>query len=271
MAHCDGVAAVDRALDVLEAFERSGPRLTLADLARRTGLVKSTALRLAASLVRRGYLVRGDDGTYRLGPALVRLGARYQAAFGLGDHVMPVLERLAQTTGESAAFYVREGDLRVCLHRVAARRHHLLHLVQVGTQFPYDTGASGRVIRAFSEPEAPDPQAVRERLVAVSTSARTISDTGAVAAAVLGVNDAFVGAVSLAGPASRFGSVALPQLTRAVLGAAAEIATALGGPPARYREASAALAADPVMDPRAPHVSRGATTAETDAGPDTAD
>jgi DNA-binding IclR family transcriptional regulator len=237
MAHRDGVAAVDRAIDVLEAFERAGPNLTLSELAQHTGLVKSTVLRLAASLVRRGLLRREAGGSYRLGPALVRLGARYQAAFELGDHVMPALEALSQATGESASFYVREDDRRVCLHRVNARRHHLLHFVQVGTQFPYGTGASGRVIRAFTDADAPDPDGVREALVAVSTSDRTISDTGAVAAAVLGAAGAFVGAVSLAGPTTRFGTEALPRLRLAVLRAAAEIGGALGGPWDAYRRA----------------------------------
>ena len=62
MAHRDGVAAVDRAIDVLEAFERAGPSLTLSELAQHTGLVKSTVLRLAASLVRRGLLRREAGG-----------------------------------------------------------------------------------------------------------------------------------------------------------------------------------------------------------------
>lgn len=247
MAHRDGVAAVDRAIDVLEAFEHAGPSLTLSELAEHTGLVKSTVLRLAASLVRRGLLRREPGGGYRLGPALVRLGARYQAAFALGDHVMPALEALSQATGESASFYVREGDRRVCLHRVNARRHHLLHFVQVGTQFPYGTGASGRVIRAFTDADAPDADGIREALVAVSTSDRTISDTAAVAAAVLGAGGTFVGAVSLAGPTSRFGADALPHLRRAVLEAAAEIGGALGGPTKAYERVldAAAGAAGP--------------------------
>ena len=237
MAHRDGVAAVERAIDLLEAFERAGPNLTLAELARHTGLVKSTVLRLAASLVRRGLLCREAGGSFRLGPALVRLGVRYQDAFELGDHVRPALEALSEATGESASFYVREGDRRVCLYRVHALRHHLLHFVQVGTQFPYATGASGRVIRAFTDTDAPDPDGVRETLGAASTSDRTISDTAAVAAAVLGAGGAFAGAVSLAGPATRFGVDALPPLRLAVLQAAMQVAIALGGPAATYRRA----------------------------------
>ena len=237
MPHRDGVAAVDRALAVLEAFDQAGPVLSLSELAHHTGQVKSTVFRVAASLERGGFLRRGDDGRYRLGPALIRLGARYQAAFELGDVVVPALARLSQATGESASFYVREADRRVCLYRVNSRRHRLLHFVQVGTQFPYDTGASGRVFVAFTEPTAPDPERVRERLVAVSLHARTISETAAVAAPVFGPAGALLGALSLAGPATRFDEAALPRLRRAVLVAASEVGVASGCPAGVYRRA----------------------------------
>jgi DNA-binding IclR family transcriptional regulator len=237
MAHRDGVAAVDRALALLEAFDESGPALSLGELAHRTGQVKSTVFRMAASLERAGFLRRGDDGRYRLGPALIRLGARYQAAFELGDVVVPTLLRLSHATGESASLYVREEDRRVCVYRVNSRRHRLLHFVQVGSQFPYDTGASGRVIVAFTEPEAPDPEGVRERFVAASLQGRTIADTAALAAPVFGAAGAFLGALSLAGPATRFDDAALPRLRWSVLEAAAEVGVASGCPVGVYRSA----------------------------------
>lgn len=237
MAHRDGVAAVDRAVAVLEAFDEAGPALSLGELARRTGQVKSTVFRVAASLERAGFLRRGDDGRYRLGPALIRLGARYQAAFELGDLVVPALIRLSQATGESASFYVREEDRRVCLYRANSRRHRLLHFVQVGTQFPYDTGASGSVIVAFTEPEAPDPEGVRVRLGATSLHGRTIAETAAVAAPLFGAGGAFLGALSLAGPATRFDDGALPRLRWSVLEAAAEVGIASGCPTGVYRAA----------------------------------
>src|SRR5271154_3136016 len=59
-----GVAAVERALAILDAFEPGEQRLTLAELSRRTTFYKSTILRLAQSLLRHGYLQRLDDGSY---------------------------------------------------------------------------------------------------------------------------------------------------------------------------------------------------------------
>jgi DNA-binding IclR family transcriptional regulator len=235
MSHKDGVAAVDRAITLLEAFDDGAASLSLAELAARTGFVKSTVLRLAASLERGAFLQRRRDGGYRLGPALFRLGARYQASFQLGDHVTPVLERLSAQTGESASFYVRDGDARICLHRVHSMQHQLLHFVHVGRQFAYDTGASGRIIAAFTDPDG--DEAVRRSMVARSTRDRTILETAAVAAPVFDAAGAFVGALSLAGPAARFTDEAVPRLERAVFDAAAEVTRMLGGPVARFMRA----------------------------------
>ena len=60
-----GVAAVDRALSILDAL--TDEKISLAELSKRTGLYKSTVLRLAKSLERFGYILRTDDGSYRLG------------------------------------------------------------------------------------------------------------------------------------------------------------------------------------------------------------
>src|SRR5690349_10931209 len=56
-----GAASVDRALSLLTAFRTGESALTLAELAERTRLYKSTALRLLASLEHARLLQRGED------------------------------------------------------------------------------------------------------------------------------------------------------------------------------------------------------------------
>ena len=58
-----GVAAVDRAFAILAAFGPQDRSMTLAELGRRTGLYKSTILRLIESIERAGFLRRTDDGS----------------------------------------------------------------------------------------------------------------------------------------------------------------------------------------------------------------
>src|SRR5260221_10873277 len=90
-ADAGGVAAVDRALMLLAAFRAGDRALPLAELAQRTELVKSTALRLLASLIHFGLVQRLEDGRYSLGPQVARLQSIYTATFSLGSVVMPVL------------------------------------------------------------------------------------------------------------------------------------------------------------------------------------
>src|SRR5213595_623991 len=78
-----GAVAVDRALFVLSAFHLGDTTLSLVELAQRTGLYKSTLLRLLASLEHARLILRHTDGRYGLGPEVARLHSVYSASFSL--------------------------------------------------------------------------------------------------------------------------------------------------------------------------------------------
>jgi DNA-binding IclR family transcriptional regulator len=59
----------------------------LSELARRTGMHKPTALRLARTLAAARFLVKREDGAWRLGPAAGWIGSRYQAPLGFQQHI----------------------------------------------------------------------------------------------------------------------------------------------------------------------------------------
>jgi DNA-binding IclR family transcriptional regulator len=196
------VEAVERALSLLECFREDQQTLGLAEMAEITGMYKSTILRLAASLERFGYLVRREDGVFRLGPAVQRLGAIYRMGFDLERLVRPELLRLVQATGETASFYVRDGDARVCLYREnspRAARHHL----DEGALLTLATGASGHVLRAFGQNPDAAEAAVREAGYAVSLGERD-PDLAAIAMPVVDRKGALYGALSVSGIITRF-------------------------------------------------------------------
>ena len=149
-----GVAAVDRALSLLAAFQDGDAALSLAELAERTRLYKSTVLRLLASLEHGGWVQRQDDGRYAVGAAVARLHAVYEQSFSLDKLVMPALRALVLATGESAAYHVRQGRERLCLYRVDSP-HPVRDHARAGDLLPLDKGAGGRVLVAF-DPELGD-------------------------------------------------------------------------------------------------------------------
>jgi DNA-binding IclR family transcriptional regulator len=190
-------------------------------------MYKSTILRLCESLERHGYLQRLDGAGYRLGPAPTRLASLYQRAFRVADVVVPVLHELVRRSGESASFYVRDGDVRVCLHRVDSPRPIRDH-VREGDHLPLDRGAAGRVLLAFSGSPGAVYARIRRRYAATTYGERD-RETAAAAAPVFRTGQALMGALSVSGPVYRFRPKTAARITALVLEAAADLTTSLGG------------------------------------------
>jgi len=227
-----GVAALERGLALLAAFGAGGDALTLAELAQATGFYKSTILRLAASLLRLNFLQRLDDGRYRLGAAVFKLGQRYQRAFRLADVVVPALRVLVERSGETASFYVRDGERDTCLHRVESPRPIRDAGIAEGDSFPIDDSAGSRVLSAHQGAAGAPYAALRRQRVVVARHSRRMPGAGAVIAPVFGVDQQLVGTLVLSGPQARFTAAALAAMKRQIVEQAAALTRTLGGDPA---------------------------------------
>jgi DNA-binding IclR family transcriptional regulator len=229
-----GAAAVDRALSLLFVLGEAAPEaLTLAALARRSGLYKSTVLRLATSLQAAGMVERQADGRFRLGAAVARLGALYQRSVAPAEVLLPPMRDLAAETGESVAFYVLAGAARVCLYRVESR-HALRFAVQEGDVLPLDSGSGGRVLAAFAGVEGAEgaaPAAVRAAGYHHSDGERDPQIAG-ISAPVFGAGGGLVGALTVAGPRSRLTPARAAELLPALLRAATAASAGFGATPA---------------------------------------
>ncbi|MDI4231842.1 MULTISPECIES: IclR family transcriptional regulator [unclassified Bradyrhizobium] len=224
-----GVAAVDRALTILGAFEEKPEPMSLAELSRHTGMYKSTLLRLMTSLQEFGYLVQLPEGRYHLGPTPFRLGAIYQRANNLHDQVMPVLRQLVAAGTESPSFHVRhDGKRRLCVFRIDSQ-HSTLDRVEAGMLLPLDRGAAGRVILAFDGENGEAYDRIRRGAIAVSFGERD-PDCAGIACPVFGPNGKLVGALSLSGPKPRFTKDSIKTMSSLLSQAAARLTRSLGGP-----------------------------------------
>lgn len=231
-----GVAAVDRAFDILHAFQQGKPVLTLAEISRITGLYKSTILRLMGSLEKYGFVWQRSDGSYQLGAGLAALSSVFQDAFDLRHFVEPVLEELVAAMAESASFFVRDGDHQVCLFRVEGRHAVRDFSIRQGDRRPLNLSASSTVLRDYEnipyEPLTP----AKACIVSVGS---VDPEMAAVGAPVFGAGHKLLGAMTLSGPSARFTPDYAAKLCPVLAEAAARLSISLGESPARFAQVRA--------------------------------
>lgn len=237
------VASVDRAIDLLDAFENDPRPLSLAELAERTGLYKSTILRLIDTLVKREYLTKLHDGTYQVGIKPFILGSRYQSAQLPGELILSILRRLVEETKESASFNIVNANYRVCLWRVDSP-HSIRDHIQPGDIRPLGKGAAGRVLLAFTSDDS-EHELARRQLLARSFG-EVETDMAGVATPIFGPAGECRGSLSLSGPVSRFTDEAVKNIESALLRASIDLTRCFGGDTKRLSQRLADVQAEHV-------------------------
>jgi DNA-binding IclR family transcriptional regulator len=143
-----GTQAVLRALCLLKLFTDEQPQISLAELAQRANLNKTTVYRLLTALESEGLVIRNDTGdTYRLGPAMIVLGGRAMRANSLRTISRPELELLAQHTRETVTVEILSHGQVLILDEVDGG--YLVGAApNVGSYWPLHATATGKVLLA---------------------------------------------------------------------------------------------------------------------------
>jgi DNA-binding IclR family transcriptional regulator len=220
----DGVTAVERALSILDCFKIGSEKLTLAELSAALPLHKTTIFRLLNSLCRFGYIVRAADGSYTLGPRVLYLARVYESGFQLADIITPALRKLSEQTGESAAYYIASGDNgdRLCLfrHQPAQGLHSQ---VIAGSVMPPDNSSTGLVFKMWAQGPFKPPAT----LPFFSCGVRD-PYTSSWSVPVIGGDDLFIGALTLAGPSARIKHADKAFIEKAIMESAWQLSSDLG-------------------------------------------
>lgn len=127
----------DRVVAILDFLSQHPDQpFGVSELARRTGLSKSTCLGIASTLTDAGYLLRDDpDKTYRLGPGLISLGRAAQQSLRVGPEAREQLLRLSADFATSTALSAVVDDRITVLELVAAPNTH--PGVHAGQSYPF--------------------------------------------------------------------------------------------------------------------------------------
>jgi DNA-binding IclR family transcriptional regulator len=245
-SHGDDRSVAEKVFAIADAFGTAG-ELSLTEIAQRAGLPLSTAHRLVSEWVKWGGVVRGDDGLYRVGMRLWKLGVRAPTARRLRSVALPYLEDLYEVSRENVHLAVRDELGVLYLERISGRSAVPV-ISDVGSRLPLHATGVGLVLLAWSPPDLlgrvvasgprkylantmtteaelrPRLDEIRASGIATSVNEMT-QDSFSVAAPIRDHTDAVVAAVSIVAHADRSSD---PRYPLAVGVAARGISRALG-------------------------------------------
>lgn len=162
-----GRSTLGSALEILEAFTSTRPRLSLAELAVTTGQDKATLLRHLKVFVDKRLVERNGD-TYSLGLGAFALGSSYLAQHDIYAISRAPMEDLAAKLGETISLGIRDGSEVVYIEVVHGQAEIGVQS-SVGVRQPAHCSALGKVLLAWLTPEEREQSVYAHPLVRMTS------------------------------------------------------------------------------------------------------
>jgi IclR family transcriptional regulator, acetate operon repressor len=147
---------LERTLGILEYLAAHPEGQPLGAVAEKLNMPLSAAHRLLTELAQRGYVKQTrEQGEYSLATKLVAMVLDYMGAAGIVDFAQPVLDRLAQETGEFIRLAVVDGDRLTWVARAQGARRGLRYDPDIDNTARLSCTASGHAwLMTMSDEEA---------------------------------------------------------------------------------------------------------------------
>jgi len=168
-----GRSVTSRALAILDAFDATNPRLSLSEIADRSGTPLTTAHRLLAELTGWGALSRRPDGRYEIGPKLWDLGLLAPVQLELRQIAAPFLMDVHTAIRDTVHLAVRDGLSALYVERVSGRESVPV-VSSVGSRLPLHATGVGKVLLAW----APDDVVERALAAPARATRHTVVEAG---------------------------------------------------------------------------------------------
>ncbi len=244
--------SLGRAVDLLRACASRPDGTSASELARVSGLPRSTVARTLRTLADDGFVEEAEDGAgWMLGYELVRLARAADPYRRVVEAAQPALVRLRDVAEESALLAVPRGrpGMEIVLQVDARRQVGVANWV--GTDVPLHASAAGKVIlsqlredeldewlgsrplAAFTESTITDAGVLRAELARIRRQdwAELVDELeqglGSMAVPVRRETGALAGAIGISGPTFRLGKTKRRDLVPVLQAAAHEIERAL--------------------------------------------
>lgn len=248
----NGLQTLDRSLKLLAFFTWDRPEWSVSELARASGLPKTTVHKTLKVFAKHGLLHQAPDTRrYRLGLRWLVVAEQVSATHELARLARPILQRLTRATGETAKL-TRVEDGQAVIVAAVESPHSMRMTGREGERNPLHRGASNKVIAAYMASEEllrslqADPdgaalvsdaarfQSFKEDLERIAQAGHAVT-TGeleegvtAVSAPVWSAPGRVLGSVSIVGPAIRFSPRTVELAIAQVRAAGQELSELLG-------------------------------------------
>lgn len=240
-----------KGLAVLELLSRSDRPLTLSQIGRELGVVKSNVHRLMQALVETRFVLRDEEsGSYAPSIKLWELGSAVLAKLDLRRHAEKQMEALMSLTGESVHLSVLDGHEIVYVHKVDSL-NPVRAYSQIGGRAPAYCVATGKVqlafagetllkevassLKPFTDRTLTEPAQFMKEMKRVREQGHAINrgewrdKVWGIATPIMDARGVVIAAIGISGPADRFKRSVIPAWTEAVVAAATDVSHALSG------------------------------------------
>lgn len=221
--------SVERALEILECF-LDKEEMILLEIAEKTGLSSSTALRILTALQEHDFVVKNPQNKrYHLGTKLTWLAEMVPSKSyeELKRTASPHMRALNKKFNEDVRLFVPDGNSKLCVESVESTRE-LRQVVKVGTRHDLQRGAAGKIILSYMTPSerkkvTGNPNLdgsvydeIRKCGLAISNGEREAGLFG-IAVPIIDEKGEMIAAVSISGPTDRFDNEGLEEKKSAIL------------------------------------------------------
>lgn len=247
----EGLRAVDRTVTLLLTLSKYPSGISLADIARETGITLTTTHRILSTLRKGGLARETPTGLQALGVTSLVLGNSFLEGVDVRSEAHPILRSLRDETNETCHLGVLASSNIVYIDKLDSHQRVRM-FSSIGGTNPALTTAIGRSILAYSSDEVvektlraaknegvtyPSDEELREGFRAVQNSGYSAdleeNEPGicCVGAPVFDHNGRPVAGISLSTPTSRFNHDAVDEIGKNVRAKADTISAALGYAP----------------------------------------
>ncbi len=209
------IGVLERALIILQCFSETNKELYLKDFVQITGFDRATISRALNVFQEFGFIRRAKEGFYTLGISANHIGYLYRETHNNNAAIQYILQNIVEKVNESAAFYIIDGQERVCIYANNANRT-IQHRFKIGQKIKLSEGGSaGHVLRTFTNQDTALKEDILKNGYAITSSEREV-DQISISVPLFDVNRSFIGVIVVAGIKSRFSKESRQKIIKTI-------------------------------------------------------